>query len=280
MFLLQQFAPALAVGALVAFTAALSAKWLQPTWAKQLVFAIGAGGGYAAAHARTTGLPSFPPGDATQWLLFAGLVAIALGFAFGTGVSRLSVASTLATFGLFSIGVFLLLLTPKFRYGWSIREGTSWLTGLVVAAAIAGWSLHATLHAGARRSSLLWLLLLVAGLSAALGLSGSLMLAQLAAGLASVVFGLMVASFAGVTTERTVVPALAVIYVGLIASGYFYSELPWTSASLLALPPALILLIPGEPTFRKDLLRTAVAMVPTIAAVVLAARASPPMDYY
>ena len=276
-FLLQQFGPGMSVTAVVAFIAALATRWLSPAWTKQIAFAVAAGGAFAAGYRWSLGWPAFPPTDATQWLLFAGIAGIFLGAAYGFCESNR--AGRLISFGLLLFGTLSLILAPKFRAGWTFGEGAPWVVALVLGGSLLGCSIDASLRRQSGRLPLLWLLVLAGGASAALALSGSVLLGQLAGLLAAVVFGLNAASLAGANTGRAIVPAVSVLLTGLIACGYFYADLPWSSVLLLALGSLAGLFGQGLSSIRRDLVRAAIAGLPVAAAVALAFKASPPLDY-
>jgi hypothetical protein len=66
----------------------------------------------------------------------------------------------------------------------------------------------------------------------------------------------------------------------LLVSGYFFASLPATSAALLVVAPVLALVPAGKPaTFWAFLARAALVSLPVAAAVILAFRSSPPLDY-
>lgn len=276
MFLLQQFAPGVLIGALVAFSLAIVTRWLPAHWLKQALFAAAVGAGYAAGHAKSAGWPSFPPGDATHWLLFSALAAIVLGFCYGIGPCWGRSASFVALVA----GTLALLFAPKFKHGWTAGEGALWMVALAIAAMGTRWPIDAASRDRTRGLSPLWLLVATGGTSIALAMSGSILLGQLAAVLAAVVFGLASAAVIGTPTEPAIVPGLATLYIGLVACGYFYAELPWSSAVLLAIAPSTSFLIRGRESTKHDLLRAAIAVVPVVAAVALAFKNSPPIDYY
>lgn len=281
MFLLQQLAPGVIVAGVVAFVIAMVARWVRMKWGRQLAFASATGGGYAVGHAKSLGWPSLPPGDATDWLLFSALGATVLGFCYGVGRDGWIARSVRVTsFLVLILGTLVLVLTPKFKYGWTAGQGAVWVAGLTLAASAMGWAVDAAVRNRSNRFALLWLLVIGSGASVALAISGSMLLGQLAAVFAAVVVGLIVASAAGAITERAIVPGIAALFIGLIACGYFYAELPSSSALLLVGAPVLILVIRGETTTRQEILRAVVVAVPVGVAVALAFRASPPVDYH
>jgi hypothetical protein len=276
--LLQQFVPGAIAAGTVALVAAMLARWLRVNWAKQLAFALAVGGGYAMGHAKSAGWPVIPPGDATHWLLFSALASIAFGFVFGLFPERWA-SRWPASFGVLLLGTLSLLFAPKFKHAWTVGQGVMWMATLTFAAVVMAWPLNAILRPRVSRFPLLWLLVICGGTSAALAMSGSMLLAQLSAVLAAVVFGLSVASAAGVPVECAVVPALSTLFIGLVACGYFYAELPWSSALLLVLASAPTLLVLGKTSPRHDLLRAAVVAAPVAVAIWLAFRASPSLEY-
>jgi hypothetical protein len=279
-FLLQQFAPGMILAALVAFIAGISARWLRASWIKQVAFGLAVGAGYATGHWKSGGWPKFPPADATHWLIYSALGSVVLGVGYGVGRGRWGIGGRVVSFGVLLIGTLALILMPKFKNEWTFGQGAAWVTALTLAAALMGWSLDTTIRVQRTRLALLWLLVAAAGASLALALSGSMLLGQLAAVLAAVVCGVIGASVAGACAERAIVPGVATLFVGLITCGYFYAELPWSSTLLLAISPGLAMIVRGVGTVRTDLLRAVIVAVTVGAAVMLALRASPPIDYY
>jgi hypothetical protein len=79
---------------------------------------------------------------------------------------------------------------------------------------------------------------------------------------------------------RGIVPVFSLLLGTLLVSGYFFAELPAASAVLLAFAPVLAL---ASISITNKLLafgvRAALVSVPVIAALVLAFRSSPPLDY-
>src|SRR6185295_8537338 len=118
--LLKQLLPGIIVGA-VTTGAVLAAAACFPSvhrWAG----AVALGAGYVAGHATAIGKwPSFPPVEATQWLLYfavAGVIGSLLDMFLPDTWKwrRLSVSAVFS-------GVFVcVLLQPKWRYAWSPSE--------------------------------------------------------------------------------------------------------------------------------------------------------------
>jgi hypothetical protein len=205
-------------------------------------------------------------------------MAIVTGLVYGISRERWAIGGV-ASFAATLLGALLLLLVPKFKYGWTLGQGALWLAALGSAGVCTAWAIDGAVRNKARRFPLLSFLVILAGTSVALAISGSMMLGQLAAVLSAVIFGLSGASAFGAVGRPAIVPVLATLFIGLIACGYFYAELPMSSAVLLVIAPATSLLLRDEPSFRRELLRAVIAAFPVAAALVLAFRASPPAEY-
>ena len=72
---------------------------------------------------------------------------------------------------------------------------------------------------------------------------------------------------------------------GLLLVGYFYSELPATSALLLASTPLAVIAVPaavtrGRPAWHSLLLHGGAALAVVLAALVIAYRSTPPFEPY
>jgi len=281
MFLLQQFAPAVIVAIIAVMLAVGITRWLSADWAKEIAFAVAVGAGYAAGHVKSTSWPAFPPVDATHWLLFLALGSILIG-TFHAIARRHAAFLRSALFGVLLLATLGLLLRPKFKLEWSSIEGSMWIAGLTLVGCMVGWSIDWAIRSQPSRFSLLFLLVLGSGSSVALAFSGSLLLAQLAAVYSGVTFAVIAAgAIAGNVPGRSLVPCLATLFVGLITCGYWYADLPWNSGLLLAVAPASVFVVPSKSTpVRQALIRAAVAAIFAVLAVLLARRASPPIDYY
>jgi len=110
-------------------------------------------------------------------------------------------------------------------------------------------------------------------------LSGSMLLGQFAVVLGAAVFGSLVLTARKVALGRGIVPVFTLLLVPLLLSGYFFAELPASSAALIAFAPVLALIpirMRAIPTFP---VRAALMSVPILVALVLAFRSSPPLSY-
>lgn len=77
-----------------------------------------------------------------------------------------------------------------------------------------------------------------------------------------------------------IAPAVSVLLGLLLVSGYFFAELPGPSAILLAGAPILALIPTGRlSAWPSAALRIVLVSLPVVAGVILALRASPPLDY-
>ena len=280
MFLLRQIIPAALVALAVASVISLLGRICgRESPLRHVLTAFAVALGYACGHLFITGPSSFPPADTTNWLPY---------FAIGTALIVLLArpvtvkAAHVILLGFFAAGAFRLLLGPKFRYGWSCQEGWIWVIALALVVVLLASSLVLLRH----RSSLsielpLVLLLVCTGVSAALMLSGSLLLGQFAAALAAAVLG----GFILLWRERSgggdqTAAVLSLLLVMFLASGYFFAELPAASGALLAISPASALIpIPSLAKLPLMILRVTLVCVPITIAVIIAFRSSPSLSY-
>jgi hypothetical protein len=232
---------------------------------------------YLSGHLMITGRVSFPPADTTNWLPYFAVAAALLG-----GACALVVVKSWARvfiFALLSAGALRLLLRPKFQYGWSLGEGWLWVACLAFVFVL----LAAILDALVRRSAMAievpaFFLMTCGGTFGALLLSGSILLAQFAAVLGGALLGCLVFAAAKVALGRGMIPVFSLLTGSLLVSGYFFAELPATSALLLVFAPALALFpIRLSGKFMAFGVRVALVSIPILAALVLAFRASPPL---
>jgi hypothetical protein len=282
MQLLKQMLPSAALGAGVAGALLfVLARWWKS--ARRCAGAIAIGFGYIAGHVLTAGWSPFPPRSATHWLFWFSVIGIIAAVVDALvrpkGTVRLVLWAIICTIAC------RFILQPKFSYAWSAAEGWLW----VFAIALGVVALTCCLDLIERRPSgpatvFPVTMVLGAGTCIALVLSGSLLLGQLACilmAIAAVGFVLILAMSAPFHPSGAAVP-FGLICAGLWLSGFFYAELPVPSAVLLAIAPALALLPGGGKSHSRWLglaCRTGFVAVPVAVAVVLAFRASPPLDY-
>ena len=279
MLLLKQILPAVTIAMMVAAGVCGLALLLGKESARRALGPLAVGLAYCAGHLVVTGWVSFPPTDTTNWLPYFALIAAALGAAWGW--ARWNAGIRMLLFALVTAGAWRLLLKPKFQYGWSPGQGWLWLTGLALAIVF----LALVVELLARRTSKpielpAYLLIVCAGTVGALMLSGSILLAQLATVLGAAIFGTLVLTIRRLAPGNGMAPVFSLLLGALLISGYFFASLPATSGALLIVAPVLALVPAGKPAiFRAFVVRAALVLVPVVVAVILAFRASPPLDY-
>jgi hypothetical protein len=279
MFLLKQILPA----AVMAMMAAAAVCGFALYWGKErargALGPLAIGLAYLSGHVVITGWVSFPPTDTTNWLPYFALAAAVLGAS--CGVLAIKAWVRVVIFALVSAGALRLLLKPKFLYGWSLTEGCIWVACLAGAMMLLAVILDALVRRSATAIEMpAFLLIICAGTFGALMLSGSMLLGQFAAVLGAAVFGSLVFTARKVALGRGIVPVFSLLMSALVVSGYFFAELPATSAVLLAFAPILALIPIGWPSkLLASGIRAALVSVPILIALVLAFRSSPPLSY-
>jgi hypothetical protein len=282
MQLLKQMLPSAALGAAVAGALLfVFARWWNS--ANRCAGAVAIGAGYVAGHVLAAGWPSFPPRSATHWLFWFAVIGVIVAVA--DTLVRPKETVRLITWAIISTIACRLILQPKFSYAWGAAEGWLW----VFAIALGVVALTCCLDLIERRpfgpATLFSVTtVLCAGTCIALMLSGSLLLGQLAcilSAIAATCFLLIIAVTVLFHPSGAAAP-LSLVCAGLWLSGFFYAELPASSALLLALAPAGALLPLGKERssqWRGLVFRIAFVAVPVAIAVALAFQASPPLDY-
>lgn len=279
MSLLEQILPS----TIVAMMVAAGLCGLALYWGKDRArgtlgpFAIGLA--YLSGHLVITGWVSFPPSDTTNWLPYFALAGAVLGASCAL-VSTKAWARVLI-FALVSAGALRLLLKPKFQYGWSLGEGWSWVACLVCAFVLLAIILDALVRRPATSIEMpAFLVITCAGTFGSLMLSGSMLLGQFAAVLGAAVFGSLLFAVWRVPLGRGIVPVFSLLLGALLVSGYFFADLPLTSAVALAFAPACALIPIGTPSKLLAFgIRAALVSVPVVIALVMAFRSSPPLSY-
>jgi hypothetical protein len=278
MFLLKQILPAVLLAIAVAAVGQGLAWSLGTKRVCEAFMPVALALGYFSGHFLITGWTPFPPTDTTNWLPYFGLAAAGLGAFWGACPKATPAWAALA---LLAMGALRLLLEPKFRYGWAPGQGWLWVIGLGFGVVLLGVILCALV----RRSSAaievpLALLVVSAGTSGALMLSGSFLLGQFGAVFAGAIFGALVFSLRCPAGMEGIAPLFAVFLGVLLLSGYFFADLPGLSAVLLAGAPVLALMPTGGLTgLPSAALRIILVSLPVAAALVFAFRASPPLYY-
>jgi hypothetical protein len=122
-------------------------------------------------------------------------------------------------------------------------------------------------------------MIVCAGTFGALMLSGSILLGQFATVLGAAVLGCLVFALRNVALGRGIVPVFSLLMGALLLCGYFFADLPLTSAIMLALAPAFALIPIGQPGKLLAFgLRSTLVAVPILVALLVAFRASPPLS--
>ena len=265
------------------------------TWGKRSNSTAGGAGlviavSFLSAYVAMTGMPPWPPIEATQrlfyWLALAGLLVVFYAVAFkGSRAARgLHWPVNLA---LVAVLLVLLLQTPL-RYSWSITQSVVWLLPLCAAGMAWRWATARFLEpdpkGGRGLLSAVVLLVLVSCTAVLLGLSASARLAQLAGAVACGVGVIEVGS--RVLRRRPWLPGdatpLTLVLLGLLVIGTFYAEVSYLNAALVC-ASFLMLGIDRIPwaAARSKWLRP-LPLLPMAVAVALAANAAanPPADPY
>jgi hypothetical protein len=279
MSLLEQILPS----AIVAMVVAAGLCGLALFWGKDrargALAPLAIGLAYLAGHVVITGWVTFPPADTTNWLPYLALLGAVQGALCALVATKPWTRGLI--FALVSAGVLRLLLRPKFQYGWSLGEGWLWVAGLVCAFVLLAIILDAlVLRAATAIEMPAFLVITCAGTFGALMLSGSILLGQFAAVLGAAVFGSLVFAAGKVPLGRGIVPVFSLLLGALLVSGYFFADLPLTSAMALTLAPGFALIPIGAPGKLLAFgIRSALVSLPILVALVLAFRASPPLSY-
>jgi hypothetical protein len=277
MFLLRQILPATIIAMMVAGSICGVAFLTRKEAVRTLLASLALGAAYAAGHIFITGWPSFPPKDTTNWLPYFAVIAAVLGAFWTTSNKKRWIIQL--TFAVFCAGALCLLLRPKFQYGWSLVQGSVWVFCLTIVVLFVALILEMLF----RRSTLpievpILLLIVSGGTFGSLLLSGSMLLGQFAAVLSAALFGTLIL---GVRQKvRCSIPVFSLIEAAILLCGFFFASLPAISGALLALAP-VVALIPLDSSRRYSALaiRAILIIVPVAVALIVAFRASPPLDY-
>ena len=278
MFLLKQILPAAIISMMVAAGVSGFAFFRGTERMRIALDPLAVGVAYFVGHLFVTGWVAFPPADTTNWLPgFALLTALLSAFC---GVVTRKAWVRVLILSLVSAGALRLLLKPKFEYGWSLTEGYVWVALLAAAMVLVTIILDALVQRPAMAVEMPALLLIIcAGTFGALVLSGSMLLGQFTVVLGAAILGTLVFSARKLNVSRGIVPVFSLLLVALLLSGYFFAELPATSAALIALAPVLALIPIRRLALPAFPVRAALVSVPILVALVLAFRSSPPLSY-
>ena len=184
------------------------------------------------------GLPSVPPVEATDLLPFLTLI----GLVWGQQRARLIPAAPLRL--LVGVGLLWMMTAPQRQYTWSTIEAIQWIGGLSLGIAALWTLLVAGLQRSDPRGSGIALTVLIGVVALALGATGSARYGQLAGAVAATIGGMAAVGLWRPDSERLLeaVPSIALVIGALISAGLLFSDLPDTTAGLLVLAPAGLLL--------------------------------------
>jgi hypothetical protein len=275
MFLLRQMLAAAGVAFAVTAILCALAGFFSSRRARQAAAAAAVALGYVSGHLFTTGWTTLPPVDTTNWLPSFALASAGVG-------SLVEVFNSkwirVALVGLMSCGAQRLLLQPKFRYGWSVCQGWMWVVGFGCAVVAVMICLGVIARRATRAAEPPVIFFIVcAATSGALILCGSFVLGQLAAVLAASVCGSLVFVLRRDTGADAIACVCSLLLIALLASGYFFADLPGVSMLLLAAAPACAL-VPNRISAPRGAAAARVAAVVAIVTIALLAvlRSCPP----
>ena len=243
----------------------------RPGWGA----ALGLGLGYAAAHGYLVGWPPLPPVTGKQWVFALALAAAIIGSLHTLVSGKRALHYGLC--GLLALAVPLATLQSKLRYGWEPGEAVPEI-GLLAALAFL-WLLSNEDRAERSEGATLPLTLVITtfGASAALGLSSSASLAELAGMLTAGISLYVVASWRWqfVSIAQGGIAVTGAVLTGLLINGHFFAELPATSGLLLLAAPEATRLQKLGPLaelagWKRTLVHATLTAIPVAAAVGLA----------
>jgi hypothetical protein len=240
------------------------------------------GAGTLLAQILIQGIPPLPPLEATHWIPLLVLAAAVL----GALVNALKLPAWLrhALAAGFSALIPFLTLRPLLGSGWSALEAAAWLGGSAAGIFLLWTVLEAAAHQTQGPVVPVALGAITAGTALVLVLTGSILLGQLAGGLAASLGA--VALLALWNPERSLgrggVAPWVTAFAALWLNGAVYSEMTILPGVLLASAPLLVLLarLGRLRALKGWLAATVVAMLaalPVAAAVLLAWRVSAAM---
>jgi hypothetical protein len=245
--------------------------------------------GFAAGQIALVGFPGIFPVDVTLRLPHLAILAAAVG-----AVEVFTRAGVRLRWGLRgALGGLLIvaLLPPAIEHRFSGAEVFLWPAGLLVAFLLFSLILDHLSRTTRAANLPLLLVLLISAAAAALTMTYSAMLGQLAGALAAGIgaAGLAALLFPGRSLWPGATAAIATVYSGLLICGHLYSALPVQSALGLWLAPFLSALaglgpLGRGPAWLRRTLRFALLLIPAGLAVWFAwsstAATSPAADGY
>jgi len=214
----------------------LLAAWLLPRWRNRAwPAAVAVGAGYATSHALIRGAPEALPADATQLLFHFALAGALLGVV----EDKLPVAARWGARAVGSAAIPWLLLRGLEEHTWeSTTEAVSWYAGLGLGLFLVWSVLEWRARQVAGMAQPLVFCLVAGGGAAALALGRSGVLGQMGGALSAALGPLvLLALLVPKRTAQGAIPVFVLVLAALVMSGYFFAELPATSAVLLCVAP-------------------------------------------
>jgi len=229
-------------GVLVPLLVALIVYYSCARFFKRTVAAVAVTVGFLAGHYALVGWPGLPPGDASHWLFFLVPLLLIITLA----VVRLPKLARLGIILAFFAVSLILLLRAMIDYHWTttgsavLRIGALTIAGSLVDI---GFRYLSCPGSGGRwiRWHLVWILSLEAVM---LGLSGSVLLAQLTGAMAAALGPLALFPRDRVHVDSALCAVIALAITALACLGHFYSKLPLYAAALLVLAALAPLALP------------------------------------
>ena len=238
---------------------------------------VALGIGYAVGYIGLEGIPPFPPREGVHWLCYLALIGLILGVFWHLALFGRLIAQVVV-----SIVIPRLLLGSMFKYSWGQVEGIIWWVCLAVVILIF-WNIVQQSFTGLPSGG--WSPFVYFGISGGtaliLAVSGSLRLAQ-HAGILTALFAAIwiITLFLRSDDKVPVFPisasaVIALALAGIWMNGYFYEEVPVTSAVLLLLslfltPVGRIEAIQRLGGRRSTFVQVAVIALPVVIAIGIA----------
>ncbi len=243
-----------------------SAPLFGGTWAG----AVAVAGAMIAGYIGVSGWSGYPPKVAEGWLPFIAIVAVFAGALEGVLPKFLRWGPWLTI-----VIWFAFILTERSRPTWTGTSIFLVLTTLAFDGCVQATEAVAQRHPGAALPLALWVW--TAGLAGALGATGSITYGQLGGTLAAAMGAGVVAAWLkpGFSFSRGAVATVMILGGSLLLCGYFYSELPLSSALILAGAPAVLWLGETGLVTRRNpraavVIRAALIAVPVAIALLIA----------
>ena len=199
---------------------------------------LGVAAGYLAGHIGVVGLPPLPPVETTQWLFY--LVALSGLFALAGSFKRTPPWLRWGLRLLLIAGLIWTTLKPiAGYYEWSAAESAAWGLGLGTAIAALWIALEGLAERVPGLPAPVSLIVVGIGTAVVLALSSSAMLGQLGGVLVAAMMPCFILSWArfSPSPSRGAISVAVLILAGLLLNGYFYADLKWINAVLLAVSP-------------------------------------------